>query len=664
MLVMVLVVSILILLQHLHTHLDEKGSSTSSYDTKTNTQKDLVKAQKADVDYASMTEESKLQLFEDDAEASAEVIAVPVPTSMRRRYSLTDHQVRELCMHAKTIESHYGRPMDIEWALDSVEQKLYIVQARPETVASHDDMSHISMYHLREDLETVNLDVIVEGSAIGRRIGHGIAKVLRSSSSSEMSRVKKGDIIVCDMTTPSFEPVLRIISGLICNRGGRTCHAAIVAREKSLPVIVGAANATELITDGTKVTLDCSRGQRGYVYKGALDYTLDEEVIDTTSKLPITLKLIANSPQSAFNLSMLPSDGIGLLRLEFILSSIAIHPLAAIFFDTIQDEGAKNQITKTLLDAGYLPHKRIIPYLTSTPSSSTSSLSSSSFDTRNAAAESPLAHKVTLTSQSCITYYLNELTSGIACFTAAFYPRPVTLRLSDLKSNEYRGLIGGAQFEPQEENPMLGLRGASRYLSPSYKSIFEMELQAIKRVVNSGMNNIRILVPFVRSTQEMEVVSNMVKTALHPIDIPVYMMCELPCNALNADNFLSKIDGGMSIGTNDLTQLTLGIDRDAGSEALVKTFNEQDISVRALIKMAINACKRHGRDVATCGQGPSDSATYLLWLVESGIDSVAVNPDALLKSRKILLGDHSGMLKEKRSRMTINTAPDTSSKSE
>ena len=616
------------------------------------------KAKKADVDYASMSEESKLQLFEDDSEASNEVIAVSVPVSMRRRYSLTDTQVQELCTHAKTIESHYGRPMDIEWALDSIEQKIYIVQARPETVASHDDMTHICLYHLRESLESVKLDVMVEGSAIGRRIGHGVAKVLRSSSPGEMSRVKAGDILVCDMTTPSYEPVLRIISGLICNRGGRTCHAAIIAREKSLPVIVGAANATEIIAEGMKVTLDCSRGQRGYVYRGALDYTLEEEVIDTTSKLPITLKLVVNSPQSAFNLSMLPSDGIGLLRLEFILSSIAIHPLAAIFFDSLKDEQTQKQITKILLDAGHLPDRRVIPYHTSSSSSSSSSTLHG-----HAAGENPLAHKVTLVSQSCITYYLNELYSGIACFTAAFYPRPVTLRLSDLKSNEYRGLIGGDQFEPIEENPMLGLRGASRYLSHTFQSIFEMELEAIKRVVHAGMNNIRILVPFVRSPEEMKMVSNMIKTTLHPIDIPVYMMCELPCNALNADQFLTEIDGGYSIGTNDLTMLTMGIDRDAGSEELVKTFNEQDCSVRSLIKMAIEACKKKGRDVATCGQGPSDSPTYLQWLVEAGIDSVAVNPDALLKSRKILLGHHSGMFMGDR-KTTVNAASSATSNPE
>ncbi|MCE8031950.1 MAG: phosphoenolpyruvate synthase [Halomonas sp.] len=525
-------------------------------------------------------------IYSDDASAGKSVSTVDVPLKDRARFCISDDQVMALARQAVTIEEHYGRPMDIEWALDGDDGELYIVQARPETVVSQQEGGKLERFHLKEKGRT-----LVSGRAIGQRIGRGAVKIVFTPE--EMDKVNAGDVLVTDMTDPDWEPIMKRASAIVTNRGGRTCHAAIIARELGIPAVVGCGDATEILEDGRDVTVSCAEGDTGHVYEGLLDYDRRVTSVDSMPEIPFKIMMNVGNPDRAFSFASLPHAGVGLARLEFIINRmIGVHPKALLEYDTLPLD---LQQTINLRTAGYA---------------------------------------------SPVDFYVDKLVEGISTLAAAFHPQRVIVRLSDFKSNEYENLIGGKLYEPGEENPMLGFRGASRYISDAFRPCFELECRALKRVRDEmGFDNVEIMVPFVRTTDEArEVVELMAANGLKRGDngLKVIMMCELPANALLAEEFLEHFDG-FSIGSNDLTQLTLGLDRDSGIVAHL--FDERNPAVKRLLAMAIQACKAQGKYVGICGQGPSDHPDLAKWLMEQGIDSVSLNPDAVLETWFMLAGE-------------------------
>ncbi|EMA8958449.1 phosphoenolpyruvate synthase [Vibrio fluvialis] len=495
----------------------------------------------------------------------------------RNQFSLSDDEIKELAKQAMIIEKHYQRPMDIEWAKDGIDGKLYIVQARPETVCSQSEQNVIERYELNN-----KADILIEGRAIGQRIGGGTVRLVDSLD--QMSLVKEGDVLVTDMTDPDWEPVMKKAAAIVTNRGGRTCHAAIIARELGIPAIVGCGNATSTLTDGATVTVSCAEGETGYVYQGLLDFEVRRSSVDELPLLPTKVMMNVGNPDRAFDFAQIPNEGVGLARLEFIINKmIGIHPKALLNFDAQTDE-LKAEITNRI--RGY---------------------------------------------KDPIDFYVSKLTEGIATIAAAFWPKRVIVRMSDFKSNEYSNLVGGKHYEPHEENPMLGFRGASRYISPVFEDCFELETLAVKRVRNEmGLKNVEIMIPFVRTPSEAaSVIDLLAKFDLRRGEqgLKVIMMCELPSNAVLADEFLKYFDG-FSIGSNDMTQLTLGLDRDSGDVAHL--FDERNPAVKVMLKMAIDAATKAGKYVGICGQGPSDHEDLAEWLMEQGISSVSLNPDTVI----------------------------------
>ncbi|NWO09044.1 phosphoenolpyruvate synthase [Chromohalobacter salexigens] len=534
-------------------------------------------------------------VYGEESAAGRSVQTVDVPHADRQRFCLDDDEVMALARQAVTIEEHYGRPMDIEWARDGDDGKLYIVQARPETVVSNVEGGKLERFQLKEKSR-----VLVDGRAIGQRIGQGAVKIVASPE--QMDKVYDGDVLVTDMTDPDWEPIMKRASAIVTNRGGRTCHAAIIARELGIPAVVGCGDATQALADGREVTVSCAEGDTGHVYDGLLDYDCKTTTVDNMPALPFHIMMNVGNPDRAFGFSSLPNAGVGLARLEFIINRmIGVHPKALIDYATLP---ADLQQTIDLRTAGY---------------------------------DDP------------VSFYVDRLVEGISTLAAAFYPKRVIVRLSDFKSNEYENLIGGKLYEPGEENPMLGFRGASRYISETFRPCFELECRALKRVRDAmGFDNVEIMVPFVRTPDEgREVVSLMAANGLKRGEaaspegrgLKVIMMCELPANALLADEFLEHFDG-FSIGSNDLTQLTLGLDRDSGIVAHL--FDERNPAVKKLLSMAIQACREQGKYVGICGQGPSDHPELAKWLMEQGIDSVSLNPDAVLETWFMLAGEKVG----------------------
>ncbi|PSV41787.1 MULTISPECIES: phosphoenolpyruvate synthase [unclassified Photobacterium] len=524
-------------------------------------------------------------IYSDNQEIGKQVDIVDTTDEEQYQFSINDEEIKELAKQAMIIEKHYQRPMDIEWAKDGIDGKLYIVQARPETVCSQGSQNVIERYELNN-----KADVLLEGRAIGQRIGSG--KVRLVDSLDQMSLVQEGDVLVTDMTDPDWEPVMKRASAIITNRGGRTCHAAIIARELGIPAIVGCGNATEILIDGAVITASCAEGETGYVYQGELNYEVRRSEVDELPILPTKVMMNVGNPERAFDFAQLPNEGVGLARLEFIINKmIGIHPKALLNFDAQSDE-LKAQIREKI--KGY---------------------------------------------NDPIDFYVSKLTEGISTIAAAFWPKRVIVRMSDFKSNEYSNLIGGKEFEPHEENPMLGFRGASRYISPVFEDCFELETQAMKRVRNEmGLKNVEIMIPFVRTPSEAaSVIELLAKNDLRRGDqgLKVIMMCELPSNAVLADDFLKYFDG-FSIGSNDMTQLTLGLDRDSGDVAHL--FDERNPAVKAMLKMAIDAATKAGKYVGICGQGPSDHDDLAKWLMEQGISSVSLNPDTVINTW-LKLGD-------------------------
>jgi pyruvate,water dikinase len=518
---------------------------------------------------------------EEKAKDGKLVRTVDTPPEQRNRYSLNDADVIELAKYAIIIEKHYGRAMDIEWGKDGGDGLLYILQARPETVKSQAAGQAEHRYKLKG-----SGTVLVEGRAIGQKIGTGPVRVCRSIA--EMDQVQPGDVLVADMTDPNWEPVMKRAGAIVTNRGGRTCHAAIIARELGIPAVVGCGDATDLLHDGALVTVVCSEGDTGYVYDGLLETEVSEVVRGEMPYSAIKIMMNVGNPQLAFNFSQLPNSGVGLARLEFIINNnIGVHPKAILDYPNIDPD------LKKAVESVARGHA------------------------------SPRA------------FYVDKLAEGIATIAAAFWPKSVIVRLSDFKSNEYKKLIGGSRYEPDEENPMLGFRGASRYISGEFQDAFAMECEALKRVRHDmGLTNVEIMVPFVRTVRQAErVVAMLAERGLkRGVDgLRVIMMCEVPSNAILADQFLEHFDG-MSIGSNDLTQLTLGLDRDSGLAQLAEDFDERDPAVKAMISRAINACRSVGKYVGICGQGPSDHPDFAAWLADEGIVSISLNPDSVVET--------------------------------
>lgn len=518
-------------------------------------------------------------IYSGETTAGRSVSTVDVDAAERKRFSITDADVESLARQALIIEKHYGRPMDIEWAKDGDDQQLYIVQARPETVASQSDATMKVSYKLNE-----SSSVLAEGRAIGQRIASG--KVRKVLSIDQMNIVQDGDILVTDMTDPDWEPVMKRASAIITNRGGRTCHAAIIARELGVAAVVGCGNATELLDDGVAVTVSCAEGDTGYIYAGELDFEKQVTKLDNMPEIPFKIMQNVGNPDRAFTFAQLPHEGIGLARLEFIINRmIGVHPKALIEYDK-QPADVKAIIDEYM--AGY---------------------------------DSPT------------DFFVKKLSEGIATLACAFSPKRVIVRLSDFKSNEYAHMVGGHDYEPDEENPMLGFRGASRYIAPSMRDCFELECQAVKYVRDvMGLTNIEIMIPFVRTVDEaVQVIDLLGENGLKRGEngLKVIMMCELPSNALLADEFLEHFDG-FSIGSNDMTQLTLGLDRDSG--IVSHLFDERNPAVKKMLSMAIEACNRAGKYIGICGQGPSDHPDFAEWLFKQGIDSVSLNPDSVVET--------------------------------
>ncbi len=515
-------------------------------------------------------------------ETAVETVDVDVTDQMR--FSLDDADVQALASMAITIEKHYGRPMDIEWGKDGQDGKLYILQARPETVESRSNRNVITRYQLADH----KARILASGRSIGQRIGAGAVRIV--SSIDEIGTVQTGDVLVTDMTDPDWEPVMKRAAAIVTNRGGRTCHAAIIARELGVPAVVGCNDATSRLSEGQQVTVSCAEGDTGFIYDGNLTFDVSETQLDNLPELPFKLTMNVGNPERAFGFSQLPHHGIGLARLEFIISNtIGIHPKALLNHDAMPEE-VQQQIAERC--AGYAD---------------------------------PLS------------FYVDKITEGVATLAAAFAPHPVIVRLSDFKSNEYRNMVGGALFEPEEENPMIGFRGASRYLSSSFSDCFELECRALKHVREvMGFSNVELMVPFVRTLEEADQVlalmaDNGLERGVHGLRI--VMMCEVPSNAILADEFLERFDG-FSIGSNDLTQLTLGIDRDSGLVAHL--FDERDPAVKKMLSMAISAARKQNKYVGICGQGPSDHPDLARWLMDQGISSVSLNPDTIVETWQFL----------------------------
>jgi len=528
-------------------------------------------------------------IYGDDQGHERSTRTVEVEPVNQRRFCLTDAEVTELARQAVTIEEHYGRPMDIEWAKDGNDGRLYIVQARPETVKSRGSANVLQRYNLKTRGE-----VILTGRSIGQRIGAGTARVIKNVS--EMSRVQPGDVLVTDMTDPDWEPVMKRAAAIITNRGGRTCHAAIIARELGIPAVVGTSNGTAVIKEGQRVTASCAEGDTGYIYDGVQEFEINEVNLETMPELPFKIMLNVGTPDRAFDFRFLPNAGIGLARLEFIINRmIGVHPKALLFYKT-QPPEIKQQID--MQTAGY---------------------------------------------PDPVSFYIEKLTEGISTLAAAFWPKQVIVRLSDFKSNEYANMIGGREYEPHEENPMIGFRGASRYLDADFQECFELECFALKKVRDEmGFTNVAIMIPFVRTPHEAHDVVNLLhdnELTRGVNDLKIYMMCEIPSNALLADQFLKYFDG-FSIGSNDLTQLTLGLDRD--SELVAGLFDERNEAVKKLLAMAIQACRKQGKYIGICGQGPSDHPDLARWLMEQGIESVSLNPDSVIDTWLYLANDKTG----------------------
>jgi len=524
-------------------------------------------------------------IYSNDPTPGKTVETVDVEESDSLAFSISDDDIIELAKMAVTIEKHYARPMDIEWGKDGNDGKIYILQARPETVQSQSGRT-IQRYTLKG-----RSDIVITGRSIGHKIGAGTAKVIRSVA--EMNRVQPGDVLVSDMTDPDWEPVMKRAAAIVTNRGGRTCHAAIIARELGIPAVVGCGNATDLIADGMDVTISCAEGDEGVVYRGNLEFEQTVIELDSLPEIPVKIMMNVGNPDRAFDFANIPNRGVGLARLEFIINRmIGVHPQALLEYDALEDA------TRAAVDeqmAGY---------------------------------------------PDPVEFFVSKLTEGVATIAAAFAPEPVIVRLSDFKSNEYAHLIGGQKYEPDEENPMLGFRGAARYLADSFQPCFELECRALRRVRNDmGLTNVQVMIPFVRSVQQArDVIDLMAKNGLErgKDDLKVIMMSELPTNALLADQYLQYFDG-MSIGSNDMTQLTLGIDRD--SALVADTFDERDDAVKALLAMTISACKKHGKYVGICGQGPSDHPDLARWLLDQGIESMSLNPDTVIETWMFLAGE-------------------------
>ncbi|KAF2393793.1 MULTISPECIES: phosphoenolpyruvate synthase [Pseudomonas] len=518
-------------------------------------------------------------IYGEVATAGKSVKTIDVDKADRARFCLTDAEVSELAKQAMIIEKHYKCPMDIEWAKDGDDGKLYIVQARPETVKSRTQANVMERYLLKE-----TGTVLVEGRAIGQRIGAGKVRIIKDVS--EMDKVQPGDVLVSDMTDPDWEPVMKRASAIVTNRGGRTCHAAIIARELGIPAVVGCGNATQLLKDGQGVTVSCAEGDTGYIFEGELGFDIKKNSVDAMPDLPFKIMMNVGNPDRAFDFAQLPNAGVGLARLEFIINRmIGVHPKALLNYDGLPQD-IKDSVDKRI--AGY---------------------------------DDPVG------------FYVDKLVEGISTLAAAFTPKKVIVRLSDFKSNEYANLIGGKLYEPEEENPMLGFRGASRYISESFRDCFELECRALKRVRNEmGLTNVEIMVPFVRTLGEASQVIDLLAEnglARGENGLRIIMMCELPSNAILAEEFLEFFDG-FSIGSNDLTQLTLGLDRDSG--IIAHLFDERNPAVKKLLANAIQACNKAGKYIGICGQGPSDHPDLAKWLMEQGIESVSLNPDSVLET--------------------------------
>ena len=513
------------------------------------------------------------------------VHTIEVSPELRNRFSISDEDITELAKYAVIIENHYGRPMDIEWGKDGQDGRIYILQARPETVKSQSAGQVELRYRLKG-----NSRVITTGRAIGQKIGGGPVRVIRDAS--EMDRVQPGDVLVADMTDPNWEPVMKRASAIVTNRGGRTCHAAIIARELGVPAVVGCSNATDLLQDGAVVTVSCAEGDEGRIYDGLIETEVTEVKRGVLPEIPVKITMNIGNPQLAFDFCQLPNAGVGLARLEFIINNyIGVHPRAVLEYPNI-DADLKRAVESVA--RGY---------------------------------SSPKA------------FYEDKLVEGVSTIAAAFYPKPVIVRLSDFKSNEYKKLIGGSRYEPDEENPMLGFRGASRYVSEDFGEAFALECAAMKRVrEDMGLDNVEIMVPFVRTIPQAKRVIDMMATLglkRGVNGLRLIMMCEIPSNAILADQFLEYFDG-FSIGSNDMTQLTLGLDRDSGMELLAIDFDERDPAVEFMIERSIDACVKQGKYVGICGQGPSDHPDFAKWLVKKGITSISLNPDSVVQTWEFL----------------------------
>jgi pyruvate,water dikinase len=523
-------------------------------------------------------------VFADECKAGASTKMVAVPEEMRNRFSLTDADVMELAEFAVTIERHYGCPMDIEWGKDGIDGRLYILQARSDTAGSQLSGDSVQVFKLKE-----NGNVIATGRAIGQKVGVGRVRIVRTPD--EMHLIQDGDILVADMPDPDWEPVMRKAAAIVTNRGGRTCHAAIIAREIGVPAVVGCGNVTETLKDGQLVTVSCAEGDSGRVYDGPVEMEESRITYGELPVLPVRLFMNIGNPQLAFKLQAIPNAGVGLVRLEFVINEIGIHPNAILSYPNVD---ADLKVAIESVAKGYGSPRE---------------------------------------------YYVQKLVEGIATIGAAFWPKPVIVRLSDIKSNGYRALMGGTRYEPEEENPMLGFRGASRYLAPNFAEAFNMECEALKYVRNEiGLTNIEVMVPFVRTVKQAQSVIDLLAVnglRRHENGLRIIMMCEVPSNAILVDQFLELFDG-LSIGSNDLTQLTLGLDRASGIEQVMSDFDERDPAVMALIARVIAECNAQGKYIGICGQGPSDHSDLALWLMKNGIDAISLNPDAVVPTWKIL----------------------------
>ncbi|OOR87245.1 phosphoenolpyruvate synthase [Moraxella caviae] len=549
--------------------------------------KALVEQNRPAVVRRNLGSKHKKMVYGDEGSTTKSTKIVDVDKADRQQFALNTDELTRLAKQALIIEKHYGQPMDIEWAKDGDTNEIFIVQARPETVKSRQDKNSMERYVINSK----GAKVLCEGRSIGQRIGSGKVRVVTSLN--EMSKVQDGDVLVSDMTDPDWEPVMKRASAIITNRGGRTCHAAIIARELGVPAIVGCGNATEVLSEGQAVTVSCAEGDTGFIYEGELDFEVQQNSISTMPELAFKIMMNVGNPDRAFGFAQIPNEGVGLARLEFIINRmIGVHPKALLNVDTLPQE-TQAQIFERI--AGY---------------------------------------------NSPVEFYVNKLIEGISTLAVAFRDKPVIVRMSDFKSNEYANLIGGKLYEPSEENPMLGFRGASRYVSENFRDCFELECRALKYVRDEmGLTNVKIMIPFVRTTDEArQVIELLEKNGLKRGEngLEIIMMCELPTNALLADEFLQYFDG-FSIGSNDLTQLTLGLDRDSG--IVSHLFDERDPAVKKLLAMAIEACRKQGKYVGICGQGPSDHPDLAKWLMEQGISSVSLNPDTVLDTWLFLAKD-------------------------